>query len=88
MRTMSLPIHYRTDTMPPQPPTNFEFRPGEYDPDAGYARYFDLLLVKTTYDDGKDPRESIWNERAPEVLVLAHQGRWWLVDAKHVTHAP
>lgn len=88
MRTMSLPIHYRVEKMPPQPPTNFEFRPGEYDPDAGYARYFDLVLIKTTYDDGKDPRESIWDERAPEAIVLAHQGKWWLVDAKRVTHAP
>ena len=86
MRTMSLPIHYRVESMPPQPPTNFEFRPGEYDPDAGYARYFDLVLVKTTYDDGKDPRDSIWDERAPFVDVLAHRGRWWLLEANRVPH--
>jgi hypothetical protein len=86
MRTMSLPVHYRPETMPPVPPTNFEWRPSEFDPDAAYARYFDLIVAKTTYDDGKDPRASIWHERADQVKVLAHHGNWWLLDAADVKH--
>jgi hypothetical protein len=85
---MSLPVHYRKETMPPDPPPNFEWQPYEYKPTAPYAKYFDVVLMKTTDDDGVDPRASVWGKHASEVDVLVHHGRWWAFETKRVTDDP
>jgi hypothetical protein len=87
-RTMSLPVHYRKETMPPDPPPNFEWNPSDYRPNADYAKYFDLVLMKTTNDDGVDPRPSVWGRHASEVDTVAHHGRWWIFETKRVTADP
>ncbi|MFI5298926.1 MAG: hypothetical protein ACHREM_12590 [Polyangiales bacterium] len=84
-RTMSLPVHYRKETMPPDPPANFEWMPQAYRPSATYAKYFDLVLMKTTDDDGVDPRAAVWGAHAGEVDVVVHHGRWWAFETKRVT---
>lgn len=88
-RTMSLPVHYKLETMPPPTPQDFEWRPDAYRPDAAFARYFDLVLLKVAPTElgESDPREDIWGDRAAEVKVLSHHGDWWLLDAKNVDHA-
>ncbi len=86
-RTMSLPVHYRTSTMPPPTPQDFEWRPESYRPDAAFAKYFDLVLIKVTPGDELiDPREDIWGDRSEQVRVISHHGAWWLLDAKNVQH--
>jgi len=87
-RTMSLPVHYRPDKMPPDTPPNFEWNPGDYRASAEFAKYFDLILMKTTWDDGKDPRESVWGTHWQEVDTVAHIGRWWIFETKRVTADP
>lgn len=84
-RTMSLPVHYRKETMPPDPPPNFEWNPGDYRAQAPWAKYFDLVLMKTQWDDQIDPRPSVWGSHASEVDVVAHQGKWWVFETKRVT---
>ena len=83
-RTMSLPVHYRKETMPPDPPPNFEWNPQDYSASADYAKYFDLVLMKTTNDDDKDPRPSVWGLHWREVDTVAHHGRWWIFETKRV----
>lgn len=87
-RTMSLPVHYRRNTLPPDPPANFEWNPSDYRAGATYAKYFDLILMKTTHDDGKDPRESVWGTHAGEVKTVLHRGRYWVFETKAVTEDP
>jgi hypothetical protein len=87
-RTMSLPVHYKKETMPPDPPANFEWNPGDYRSSLPFAKYFDLVLMKTTFDDGKDPRESVWGSHAAEVDVVLHHGKWWVFETKRVTEDP
>ena len=82
-RTMSLPVHYRKETMPPDPPANFEWNPGDYRWDSPYARYFDLVLMKTTYEQG-DPRASVWGAAASQVQIVAHHGKWWIFETKGI----
>ncbi len=84
-RTMSLPVHYRKETMPPDTPPNFEWNPHDYQPSAPYAKYFDLVLLKTTHDDDVDPRPSVWGLHAGEVDLVAHKGRWWIFETKRVS---
>lgn len=84
-RTMSLPVHYKRETLPPDPPANFEWNPSDYRANTPYAKYFDLILMKTTHDDGKDPRESVWHSHANEVDVVLHRGRYWVFETKRVT---
>jgi hypothetical protein len=84
-RTMSLPVHYRKETMPPDPPPNFEWNPQDYVASADYAKYFDLVLMKTTNDDDKDPRMSVWGLHWKEVDIVAHHGRWWIFETKRVS---
>lgn len=83
-RHMSLPVHYMPSTMPPDPPPNFEWNPGDYRVGSPYAKYFDMVLMKTTYDDGIDPRSSVWGLYADQVDVVAHKGKWWLFETKRV----
>lgn len=87
-RTMSLPVHYKRETMPPDPPANFEWNPSDYRPGMAFAKYFDLVLMKTTYDDGKDPRASVWGTHANEVDVVLHRGKWWVFETKRVKDDP
>lgn len=87
-RTMSLPVHYKRETMPPDPPANFEWNPGDYRASAAFAKYFDLVLMKTTHDDGKDPRESVWHSHADEVDTVMHRGRWWVFETRRVKTDP
>jgi hypothetical protein len=87
-RTMSLPVHYKRETMPPDPPANFEWNPGDYKASAPYAKYFDLVLMKTTHDDGKDPRESVWHAHWGEVEPVLHKGKWWVFETRRVTDDP
>ena len=84
-RTMSLPVHYRKETMPPDPPPNFEWNPQDYAPGSEYAKYFDLVLMKTTNDDDRDPRQSVWGLHWREVDIVAHRGRWWIFETKRVS---
>jgi hypothetical protein len=84
-RTMSLPVHYKKETMPPDPPPNFEWNPQDYRPNSDYAKYFDLVLMKTTNDDDKDPRQSVWGLHWREVDIVAHVGRWWIFETKRVS---
>jgi hypothetical protein len=84
-RTMSLPVHYKRETLPPDPPANFEWNPSDYRANTPYAKYFDLILMKTTHDDGRDPRESVWHSHANEVDVVLHRGRYWVFETKRVT---
>jgi len=89
-RTMSLPVHYKMETMPPPVPQDFEWRPDAYRPDAAFARYFDLVLVKnaptTDGEDTTDPSDTIWGFRSNQVKVISHHGSWWLLDARGVDH--
>lgn len=87
-RTMSLPVHYKRNTIPPDPPPNFEWNPSDYRANAAYAKYFDLVLMKTTHDDGKDPRASVWGHHASEVKTVMHRGRYWVFETKDVTDDP
>jgi chitodextrinase len=87
-RTMSLPVHYRKETMPPDPPPNFEWNPGDYRAQTPWAKYFDLVLMKTQWEDQIDPRASVWGSHASEVDVVAHQGKWWVFETKRVTEDP
>jgi hypothetical protein len=87
-RTMSLPVHYKRETLPPDPPANFEWNPSDYKANQPYSKYFDLILMKTTHDDGKDPRESVWHSHADEVDVVLHRGRYWVFETKRVTADP
>ncbi|MBL8714736.1 MAG: hypothetical protein JNL79_02005 [Myxococcales bacterium] len=87
-RTMSLPVHYKREMMPPDPPANFEWNPSDYRPGMAFAKYFDLVLMKTTYDDGKDPRASVWGTHANEVDVVLHRGKWWVFETKRVKDDP
>jgi hypothetical protein len=87
-RTMSLPVHYRKETMPPDPPPNFEWNPGDYRAQTPWAKYFDLVLMKTQWEDQIDPRPSVWGSHAGEVDVVAHQGKWWVFETKRVTEDP
>ncbi|HEU4534471.1 MAG TPA: hypothetical protein VFS00_10150, partial [Polyangiaceae bacterium] len=87
-RTMSLPVHYRPEKMPPALPFNFEWTPQAYRATAPYARYFDLVLMKTTYDDNKDHRRSVWGDLADRVKVVAHRGKWWVFDTSAIAAAP
>lgn len=87
-RTMSLPVHYKKETMPPDPPANFEWNPSDYRAGLAFAKYFDLVLMKTTYDDGKDPRASVWGTHADEVDVVMHKGKWWVFETKRVKDDP
>ncbi|MGZ3477311.1 MAG: hypothetical protein ACXWUG_27650, partial [Polyangiales bacterium] len=87
-RTMSLPVHYKKETMPPDPPANFEWNPGDYKASLPFAKYFDLILMKTTFDDGKDPRASVWGKHADEVDVVLHHGKWWVFETKRVKDDP
>jgi hypothetical protein len=84
-RHMSLPVHYKASTMPPDLPANFEWNPGDYRPGSPYAQYFDLVLMKTTNDDGVDPRSSVWGLYASQVDLVAHKGKWWLFETKRVS---
>ncbi len=84
-RTMSLPVHYRKEKMPPDPPPNFEWNPSEYRTSTSWGRYFDLVLMKTQWDDQVDPRASVWGSHAAEVDVVAHQGKWWVFETTRVT---
>jgi hypothetical protein len=74
--------------MPPDPPANFEWNPGDYKSSLPFAKYFDLVLMKTTFDDGKDPRASVWGSHASEVDVVLHHGKWWVFETKRVTDDP
>jgi hypothetical protein len=87
-RTMSLPVHYKRQTMPPDPPPNFEWNPSDYRASTAYAKYFDLILMKTTHDDGKDPRASVWGTHANEVKTVLHHGRYWVFETKDVKDDP
>ena len=83
-RTMSLPVHYRPDDVPPPTPQDFEWRPNLYRPDAPFARYFDLVLLKSADEEEADPRDAIWGDRASSVDIVAHRGAWWLLDTKRL----
>ncbi len=87
-RTMSLPVHYKKATMPPDPPPNFEWNPGDYRSDTPWAKYFDLVLMKTQWEDETDPRASVWGSHAGEVDLVAHRGKWWVFETKRVTEDP
>jgi hypothetical protein len=87
-RTMSLPVHYKRHTLPPDPPANFEWNPGDYRHHAAFAKYFDLILMKTTFDDGKDPRASVWGHHADEVKTVLHRGRYWVFETKDIKPDP
>jgi hypothetical protein len=83
-RTMSLPVHYRIETMPPDPPPNFEWRPYDYTPDAPFARYFDLILYKASSVSEADPRVKLFDEDAKKVTIVSHHGAWWVLDTKPI----
>jgi hypothetical protein len=83
-RTMSLPVHYRKETMPPDPPPNFEWRPYDYTPDAPFARYFDLVLYKANSISDPDPRAKLFDEDAKRVSIVSHHGAWWVLDTKPI----
>ena len=44
--------------------------------------------MKTTHDDGKDPRESVWHSHANEVDTVLHKGKYWVFETKRVTDDP
>ncbi len=87
-RTMSLPVHYKRHTLPPDPPANFEWNPGDYRHSAAFAKHFDLILMKTTHDDGKDPRASVWGHHADEVKTVLHRGRYWVFETHGIKPDP
>jgi hypothetical protein len=76
----SMPVHYRADKRPPRTPVSFEWFPQNYDLDAAWARYFDTVLVRPAWNVA-DPTPQVFGERASEVRLVAHEGRFWLYDA-------
>jgi hypothetical protein len=77
----SMPVHYRPGIAPPFVPGGMEWDARKYDPHTDYARYFDVVLVRTpdsAPDD--DPRAATFRELAPRVTTLSHRGRFWLYD--------
>jgi hypothetical protein len=59
---------------------SFEWFPQNYDLDAAWARYFDTVLVRSAWNVA-DPTPQVFGERASEVRLVAHEGRFWLYDA-------
>ena len=78
-RTMSLPIHYRPGQEPPRAPTNLEWQPKRYDPQADYARAFPLVLAHAPA--GLEEPRALVPGLAPqqELKVLEREGDWWLL---------
>lgn len=83
-RNESPPIRYRADTEPPRPPGGFEWDGRVYDPHAAYARYYDMVLVRSWLGpDGSqvDPAAYVFKDLAPFVKQLSKRGRFYLYDA-------
>ncbi len=74
----SNPVHYRGEP-PPVAPDTVAQGLAPYDPAAPYAPRFDLVLVRTS---AGDPAPRMWGDRAGEVELVSHHGRWWLFDAR------
>jgi hypothetical protein len=89
-RNESPPIRYRLGAEPPRPPGGFEWDGGKYDPHAGYARYFDRVLVRSWMGaDGAvvDPAAHVFKDQRPWVREVARRGRFFLYDASGLQEA-
>jgi hypothetical protein len=62
----------------PLPPTGYEWQKS-YDPDADYARFFNVVLARTSDDQAeREPRERLFGKEQGQATLLAHHGRFWL----------
>ncbi len=77
--TVSLPVRpKRAEEL--RLPALFELNPTMYDPNAPYARYYDLVLVKSPRAE-LDPAGLVFRDGKPR-RVIAQSGAWWLFEAR------
>ena len=90
-RNESPPLHFKPGMEPPHPPGGFEWNASVYNPLQDYARYYDLVLVRTWVDkttgQAVDPTSYTFKSMVPYVKLLSRRGRFYLYDTSALTRA-
>jgi hypothetical protein len=81
-RYIALPVHYRAGAAPPWPARGWEFSPRDYNPRCGYARSFDLALVRAPSPlfDEADVRWLVFKGDAATPKLLGRRDAFWAFD--------
>jgi len=81
-RYIALPVHYRAGAAPPWPARGWEFSPRDYNPRCGYARSFDLALVRAPSPlfDEADVRWLVFRGDAATPRLLGRRDAFWAFD--------
>jgi hypothetical protein len=62
----------------PLPPAGYEWQKS-YDPDADYARFFNIVLARTPDNEPeREPKQRLFGKEGGQSTLLAHHGRFWL----------
>jgi hypothetical protein len=90
-RYLSVPVRFKPGTQPPWPAHGWEFDGDQYDVRCGYARYYDLVIVREPKETPTDPaaaealvRQVAFKQDAAAVRLLSHHGPFWAFDTKGV----
>lgn len=83
-RYASVPLNFRSGTQPAWPQKGWEFFPEDYNPRCGYARYYDVVILRAPEDMADAPdaelAELVFGEDAAIVKPLARDGRYAAFD--------
>lgn len=74
----TFPVRERWPEDVPLPPPEYQWQ-SRFDAGAEYARYFDVVLVRTSdAEPHRDPRRAVFGAEQAQATLLAQRGRFWL----------
>jgi hypothetical protein len=85
-RYLSVPVRFKSGSQPAWPKKGWEFSAWDYNPRCGYARAYDLVIVKAPADlsvDGSSERtlrHRVFGRDESDVKLLSHHGKYWAFD--------
>lgn len=85
-RYLSVPVRFRGGSQPAWPKKGWEFSAWDYNPRCGYARHYDLVIVKAPLDIAVDAggeralRHRVFGQDEYGVRLLSHHGQYWAFD--------
>lgn len=90
-RYLSVPVRFKSGSQPAWPKRGWEFSPWDYNPRCGYARAYDLVIVKAPIDIATDAsgerslRHRVFGADEEAVRLVSHHGSYWAFDTAGLT---
>ena len=87
-RYASVPLNFRPGTQPAWPQKGWEFFPQDYNPSCGYARYYDVVILRAPEELADAPDADlaalVFGDDAGRVTPLAREGRYAAFDSEGI----